>query len=558
MKKILVFASILVVIVVAGAVWYFKWRHNFIRQQLPQLVFLKSDSLYQISYGDVYIDEINGEISIDNLVLRPDTTHKKEAGDILPNSLLEVSIPRLHMTGLHTDQAVLNEEVIARKLQLSRPEVTLYRNNKKEKKDKKNGDFSTHEIYKAILRNLLRIKIDSILIDSAKYHMVNWRSRDTILSGSQVTVSLLDLNISDSTASDTSRVLFAKKTNLSIDNLKINNDAGLYVYRISSVELSSEQKLLTAKSMVVDPLYSETEFARRRGEQADRFDISFSGAKFTNIKVEQVLDGNLVADNLAIKEGSIKIYRDKNYPRDNVNKIGRFPHQLLMRSGLAISLGRFDVGTAYIEYKEKSNITGKTGKIHFNNSSISISNFTNRTGDLNKNPACVINLRSKFLNIIPVNFNLRLYPADKNGKFTASGDLGSADAIVLNQLVQPLGPAHIEKGNINGCSFNIQGNDYGSSGTVKLLYNDLKVKILEKDPEDGQFKPRKFASFLANAAIRDENPKKNKPPRIARVSYKRNPYKGFFNLVWKSIFAGVQETVGIEVKETEMAKMGNR
>lgn len=560
MKKILILAAILVVILVAGAIYYFNWRHNFLRKELPQLVFLKSDSLYQISYGDLYIDEVGGEVIIEKLYLKPDSAYRSDKNSF-PKSLLEVYIPKLHLTGVHTDQAVLNEQLIARKLQLTEPVVTLYRNGKNDngdKPDKDKGDNS-ERIYKAILRNLLRIKIDSILIDSARYHMVGWKSRDTTLTCSPVTVSLFDLDISDSTASDTSRVLFAKRAKLSVDKLKIFNDAGLYDFRFSSLDLNSEEKSLSAKMLAVDPIHSEAEFARIRGEQADRFDIKFSGAQFTNIDVEQVLNGNLVADELIVKEGIIKIYRDKNYPRKNVNKIGRFPHQLLMRAGSDIAVRKVDIQGGYIEYKEKSDLTGKTGKIHFNNSRISMSNLTNRTEDLRANPACLINLKADFLAAIPVNINLRLYTGNEKGRFTASGNLGAADATVLNPLVNPLGPANIESGQINSLSFNLEGNDYGSTGTVRLLYNKLKVQLLEKDEKDGEIKAKKLASLLANAAIKDENPRKNKPARVAQVKYKRNPYKGFFNLVWKSIFAGVQETVGVQVKEEPVvAKKDNQ
>lgn len=559
MKKILIFTSILIVLLVGGAIFYFNWRHNFLRRDLPQLVFLKSDSLYSISYGDVYIDELNGEIIIEKLLLRPDSTHTTEPGEGLPRTMLEVYVPRMHMTGLHTDKAMMNEEVIARKLELTQPIVTLYRNKNKEQAESTSGVVSSHDIYKAILRNLLRIKIDSLLIDRGRYHMVNWRSRDTILTCSSVTVSLFDLNISDSTSRDTSRVLFAKKALLSVDKLKIPNDAGLYNYRISSVELNSEQRVLTAKTLAIDPTLGEAEFARKLGRQGDRFDINFSNARFTNIDVNQVLDGNLVAGNLTIKEGTIKIYRDKNYPRNNVNKIGRFPQQLLMKSGTAISLGRIDINSGFIEYKEKSNLTGNTGKIRFNNSVISISNFSNRVKDLQANPVCLVNLRAQFLDVIPLNINLHLYPVHEQGKFTATGNLGSASALVLNQLLKPLGLANIESGQLNGCSFHIDGNNYGSNGTVRLLYNNLKVKLLAKDGTTGEYKSKKFASMLANAALKDENPKKNKPVRVAQFSYKRNPYKGFFNLVWKSIFTGVQQTVGIEAKEeVAMAKTDNR
>ena len=127
MKKILILSVIFVIVVVAGAIIYFNWRHNFIRREVPKLVFLKSDSLYNITYDNVYIDELNGEISIDNILLKPDTTYKRDIDDELPHTMLEVSIPHLHLTGLHTEQAMLNEQLIARKLKLSRPIVKIGR-----------------------------------------------------------------------------------------------------------------------------------------------------------------------------------------------------------------------------------------------------------------------------------------------------------------------------------------------------------------------------------------------------------------------------------------------
>lgn len=209
MKKILILASILVVVITAGVIIYFKWRTDFVKNQVPELVYLKSDSLYKISYSSVSIDEINGEVIIEDLYLRPDTLFKKSTNDNLPRTLLEVYIPLLQLSGLKSEEAMVNEQVIARKLFLDNPMVTLY-TNKQSGKKKGEEVFTARDTYKAILRNLIRIKIDTIIIDRARYNMVRWQSRDTLLTGSPVNVSLYDLDISDSTATDTSRVLFAK------------------------------------------------------------------------------------------------------------------------------------------------------------------------------------------------------------------------------------------------------------------------------------------------------------------------------------------------------------
>src|ERR1044072_8340780 len=98
---------------IAGFVWYKHWRKDFLRKKIPNLVFLKSDSLYKISYSDIYVDEVEGEIIIKDLLLQPDTTYKKSTDPDLPSNLLRVNVPELHITGVQTDAAILNKRITA-------------------------------------------------------------------------------------------------------------------------------------------------------------------------------------------------------------------------------------------------------------------------------------------------------------------------------------------------------------------------------------------------------------------------------------------------------------
>jgi hypothetical protein len=59
MKK-LIFLLVLVLLVAAGLIYYKRWRSEFVHKKLPELVFLKSDSLYHITYDSVDIDEVEG------------------------------------------------------------------------------------------------------------------------------------------------------------------------------------------------------------------------------------------------------------------------------------------------------------------------------------------------------------------------------------------------------------------------------------------------------------------------------------------------------------------
>ena len=95
MKK-LVLLLVIVLAIAAGIIYNKSWRTYLVRKKIPQLVFFKSDSLYRITYDDVDIDEMEGEIHIKNLQLKPDTTYRKPNDSTLPRDLLQVIVPEVH------------------------------------------------------------------------------------------------------------------------------------------------------------------------------------------------------------------------------------------------------------------------------------------------------------------------------------------------------------------------------------------------------------------------------------------------------------------------------
>jgi hypothetical protein len=114
------------------------------------------------------------------------------------------------------------------------------------------------------------------------------------------------------------------------------------------------------------------------------------------------------------------------------------------------------------------------------------------------------------------------------------------DAVTLNQIIEPLAMASAKNGKINKLDFNLLGNDYKSSGEVLFLYKDLSVDILKKG-EGQELKTKDLVSFLANALLKNNNPRNNET-YTAKVEYERDINKSFFNLLWKSIFDGVKKT----------------
>jgi hypothetical protein len=93
----------------------------------------------------------------------------------------------------------------------------------------------------------------------------------------------------------------------------------------------------------------------------------------------------------------------------------------------------------------------------------------------------------------------------------------------------------------------MEGNDYSMNGTVKMLYDGLKVSGLEKEEGTKKLDKKDVASIAANIMIKNSNPQnKKEDPKVITVQMERDTNRSIFYLVWKSLFKGIKETVGIK------------
>src|SRR5699024_12063938 len=75
--------------------------------------------------------------------------------------------------------------------------------------------------------------------------------------------------------------------------------------------------------------------------------------------------------------------------------------------------------------------------------------------------------------------------------------------------------------------------------------------VLSKSNRKGNLEKQGFISLAANLfVIKDAN----RSDSFAQISYKRDPYRSVFNLMWKSIFTGVKPLIGIDKKTEQKIK----
>lgn len=544
-KRKISFTLILVVLILVagiGGIWY--WNANkkkILRQELENAIEKKSQGLYKVEYANMELDEVNGNLSVSSFRISHDSImylRLRQQGKS-PFLLFKITIPEIRISGVKTPRALLQNEIKGRHVLISRPVIEiLYTNSGKDSV----LNVPTAEIYKQILGGLEFIKLDSVIISNAEIITRNLQSGKTLVRFLNTTISLYDLSIDSTSEADTTRLLYAREVNLDCQKFTWQSADKRYNYQVDSISFRSASSDVSIDKFFIIPNLNEAAFAKSVPYQTDRFDIALRNIRLRNTDFYSLFNEVIKADTLSIGSASFKIYRDRSRPEEKKSRVGNYPHQALQRVPVQLNIKKAIVRNSVVEYRERNPVTGKTGKVLFPGTSAVISNITNMKERIRENNQMVLETRGNFVDKVPLSTKWTFYLGSGNGKFAISGELGAADARKYNVLAEPLGPASFKSGRVHSLAFNFNGNDHQASGRVKLLYEKLKVNLLEQREKNGEFNKRTISSLFANMKIKNDNPDDDGgEPRIADVTLQRDKYRSIFNLAWKTVFEGVKE-----------------
>ena len=540
----IIIISVLILLILAGIAAWNIFKYKFIKGKIKSAVFEKTNGLYTIRYDNMDLDEVGGYLHVTNLRIIPDTAKYREmvANKKNPPLVLELTIPELTIAGVKTPQAMLNKKISGRRLLIENATVHFYYS--KAHPDTSEGSVK-QEMYQQLLGDLKEIQADTVDVSHVALSFTDIRTLKTNVEASDISVQLRDVLIDSLHSNDSARFFFSRQVAVNGGKGVVKNKLGTYFYHFDNFSFTNQDGLFAIKSIRIEPQLSEEKFAAFSKLQNDRFNVNLENVSLSNINLSRLMETDIIADQLQIKQASIKVYRDLSYPRDKKVRVGTFPQQLLMELPVLLDVRKIKVNDAFIEYKERNPKSDYSGKVQFVHANASIQNVTNDPARIKANRNCLLDFNARFLDMAPMHAHLDLLLNDKKGRFTFAGSMEGFEASKLNVLMEPMGLAKIEKGQVNKVNFNFSGYDYGADGKLTLLYDDLKITLLKKDDDDNKFKKKKLVSFIANMIVKNSNPQGKKPVRVADVHYIRDTNRSFFNLMWKSVYTGVKQTAGM-------------
>lgn len=340
----------------------------------------------------------------------------------------------------------------------------------------------------------------------------------------------------------TSKIL----TSSVIDAQKIvlNFHPSHYELRFGMLHISVPNSELTADSIKYYPLIDDEQFFSKSQFRQTRFRFDIPQIKIMGLDCLALLQGNIY------KAGSINIHdvfadilvnMDKPYNKNSSNP--QMPNEALSSMKEIVKVDSLKIINGRLKYCERFAVKAVSGVITFNKVNISVSGIANHTTHPD---TAVIHGEGLFMNSGTMKLFMAIPLTSKDFSLRYSGSFSTMDVTKLNAFIEPSEHQRIKSGILQSAAYNINVNSGHANGTLRVLYKDLTIAVLNKDTgsEKGIFN-RVLSFFGKIFIIRGTNmPDEKGLMKIGEIKYTRNPTDYFSQFVWFALRSGLADVVG--------------
>ena len=144
---------------------------------------------------------------------------------------------------------------------------------------------------------------------------------------------------------------------------------------------------------------------------------------------------------------------------------------------------------------------------------------------------------------LTVRMTLPLAPPDFSLHY--SGSLGAMDLTRLDPFLEIAEHTRVKSGSTEGAAFDIEVQAGHARGTVRAIYKDLDMTLLNRRTGSDKGLEDRVASFFANELrIRHANaPDPHGSLRLGDVNYTRKPEDEFLQFAWFALRSGVLDVI---------------
>ncbi len=334
--------------------------------------------------------------------------------------------------------------------------------------------------------------------------------------------------------------LVTPRRNIAIDSLGFLFSEDRYRLSLSGFDYDHLDGLLTLSSMKLTPVGGYFEFMSSLEYDDHMIEIEVMDFTASGIDPAAYRKHNLLkVGSMDVDAFSIHIAKDKRLPERPDKEDPTLLNKSVQNLPFAVQFDSLSFRNTNIQYSEQDKTGTRPGTISFMNSTI-------RIRDVNSlSPAPANLVAATYLqNHSELNTELN-FTLDEGPFFmTGSGNLEPFDLKQLNSIFMDLEGIEIVSGSAHELDFYLEMVEDSSSGSMHLVYEDLEMKIIDRDGHGGTPSGFMMGLIAKNFVLRPENlPDTNDEIRTGVIDHVRESDSPFFQHIWYSLRSGIFDIV---------------
>ena len=520
------------------------------------------DANYSLGIEGASFNILSGNIRLKGLSVVPDSSflEKVKNGEAQTSTAYKIYIPVFRLVGIGIYDAVVHQDVQLRKIELKKAHIQILKGKKidtpkKVQTPEEKAKFNPDSIFIAGLQGF---KIDKIEFKKFKVYVVDLETEEIIREQKNLGIEIRGIELDKISDSLDLFMLNTDAAVIEFPKQEFNLPGGYYKLGFKHLKITPADSLIVLKGLKLKTTYSDKyEMAKKLHFTSEIFDIDLEELRVINLDFgKAVRDGSIYIDTVLVSGLNLALLMDKRLPF-NEAKRPKLPNQLVKGLKFPLYVDHIIIENSELVYQEKMPDHEKPMTAILGDLYVHIRRATSIRDSIMTRKPMTMNLKSKLMKKpwMEVDFVFPLYRA--NDTFFYSGQLAGAKLSIFNDAAFPAIGVKFIDGHLDGITFKGSANPYFSKGEFTMLYTNLKAEVIKKD----QVSKNKFATWAANAALRNANPGKNGTTRVAEMEFERVIYKGFGNIVWKTLQSGITNTispVGKNVKEDKSKKKAQK
>jgi hypothetical protein len=328
------------------------------------------------------------------------------------------------------------------------------------------------------------------------------------------------------------------------DNFVLTFPRDQYQLRCERLHVSVGDSAIVADSFELRPIAEDEQFFEATKFRRTRYRLVIPHWSMTGSACLGILKRDSFCGRSArLQDPVLDVLTNMAKPPETGLADPRLPHELLASIKATIQIDSLSIANGQVKYGERYARGAEPATVTFDSMQVSVGGIANRCSE---HDSVVVRARGRFMNAGRMNVRMAIPVATPEFSMRCSGSLSRMRVPRLNSFLEVAQEIRIKSGDVHSITFDFNVETGRANGTVRAVYSDLSIAILNGETGSEKGIIDRVTSFLANnVKLRQSNvPDKTGAVEIGAVVYTRQPSDPFFKFLWFSLRSGLKDVVG--------------